>query len=81
MAAVEATLRIAPRPALDHSREECGCEGHHRLDQHLDLLQLASGVRFSERASRREAGVVDEDLDVEAELCDPAGDPRAGGRL
>ena len=75
--AVEATLRIAPRPRSTIAGRKARGERDDRLDQHPDLLELAVGVGLVERPAGGKAGVVDQDLDVEAELGDLTREPRA----
>jgi len=48
-------------------------ERHHRLAVDADHLRLAPGVEVGEVPAQAEAGVVDEQVDVDAELGDLAG--------
>jgi hypothetical protein len=71
-----------PATALDHARQERRRERHRRLDQHPHLLEFAFGIGLVERLSAGgEAGVVDQDLDLEPEVREPCRDPPARGRL
>ena len=67
--------------ALHHPRQERGGERDHCLDQDLDLLEFAGRIRLGECPTGREARVVDQDLDVEPEFGDAAGNPGPRCRL
>ena len=73
MPAVEATVITPPRPRFDHVRDEGVGEGDDRLAVDPDHLGLALGVEVQEAAAEAEAGVVDQEVDVDAELRDLAG--------
>ena len=58
---------------LEHLRQERVAEGDDRLAVEPDLLGVARRVVLEERAGGAEAGVVDEQADVDAELLDLSG--------
>ena len=67
--------------ATDHAGHERRAQRDGRLDEHPHLVELAFGVGEMKRAPGGEAGVVDEDVDLESERRDPRGQPLARGRL
>ena len=79
MPAVRGDGDHAAAAALDHRREEGVGEGDDRLAVDADHLGLALGIELEEAAAEAEAGVVDQQVDVDAELGDLAGQLRRLG--
>ncbi len=73
MPAVEATLRIAPRRRSDIAGTNAERQRDDCLDEHADLLELPLGVGLANGPFVAKPGVVDEDLDAQTEVLDPAG--------
>ena len=66
--------------AADHARREDGAQVDHGLDVGPEHVELAGPVGAHDRAHGGESGVVDQDLDAQAEPVDP-GRQLAPGRF
>jgi hypothetical protein len=61
------TMRMWPRPARSHVAAEQGAQQRRRDDVELQHRGGARGVGVDGLAEEEEAGVVDEDVDLQAE--------------
>ena len=72
MPAVEATVMTPPRPRSSIAGQEGAGEGDDGLAVDADHLGLALDRELREAAAKAEAGVVDQQVDLDAELLDLA---------